>query len=75
MMLDNEGNVYMASDAVVVHDFSGRLIERIEVPEQPTNLTFGGADGRTLFITARTTIHTLHMSVQGVQALSTTVEN
>ncbi len=75
MTLDNEGNVYMASDAVVVYDSSGRLIERIEVPEQPTNLTFGGADGRTLFITARTTIYTLGMSVHGAQVSSAIAEN
>ena len=66
MTLDNEGNVYMASDAVLVYDPLGRLIARIEVPEQPTNLTFGGPDRRTLFITARTSLYTLRMSVRGV---------
>jgi gluconolactonase len=75
MTLDNEGNVYMASDAIVVYDSFGRLIERIEIPEQPTNLTFGGADSRTLFVTARTTIYTLRMSVQGAQVSSAAAEN
>jgi len=75
MTLDNDGNVYMASDAIVVYDSSGRLIERIDVPEQPTNLTFGGGDSRTLFLTARTTIYTLSMSAQGAQVSSAIAGN
>jgi gluconolactonase len=44
-----------------VHIFSGdgKLIGKISVPETPANLCFGGADGHTLFITARTSLYAI----------------
>ena len=65
MTIDSEGNVYMASDAVVIFSPAGNQIGRIELPESPTNMTFGGADRMTLFITAHTTIYTVRMAVSG----------
>jgi hypothetical protein len=44
------GNVYLANGQIFVHDPSGKEIGRIDVPERPLQLLFGGADGRTLFI-------------------------
>ncbi|MCX7003200.1 MAG: DUF1566 domain-containing protein [bacterium] len=37
MTLDSEGNVYLTEDDVLVYDAAGSLIERIAVPERPTN--------------------------------------
>lgn len=65
MKLDSEGNVYMADRGIVVYDASGKHVETIDIPEEPTNLCFAGADGRTLFITARSSVYTLHMRVGG----------
>ena len=65
MTLDSRGNVYLTSDAVLVFDPNGRQIQRIAVPERPTNVTFAGPSRMTLFITARTTVYTLAMSVPG----------
>jgi gluconolactonase len=61
MKLDNEGNVLMAEKGIVVYTAAGKHLETIAVPEEPTNLSFAGADGHTLFITARTTAYTLSM--------------
>lgn len=47
---DPEGNVYIANGQVFVYDRRGAPLRRIDVPERPTGLRFGGADGRTLFI-------------------------
>jgi gluconolactonase len=67
MTLDSEGNVYLTTNrAVVVFDRAGRQIETIAVPEVPANLCFGGADMRTLFITARTGFYAVKTRVQGV---------
>ncbi|RST30633.1 gluconolaconase [Sphingomonas ginkgonis] len=52
-----DGRVYVANGQVFVYDASGRSSGRIDVPERPTQLIFGGADGRTLFIL---THHTLY---------------
>jgi gluconolactonase len=67
MKLDNEGNVYMAEKGIVVYDSAGKHRETIEIPEEPTNLSFAGPDGHILFITARSTAYTLQMRVGGVK--------
>lgn len=66
MTIDAEGNVYIAADGVLVFSPAGEQIERIELPERPTNMTFAGSDRRTLFITARGSVFTLDMRVQGL---------
>jgi len=48
---DKQGNVYIADGQVYVYDSSGKQIKVIKVPERPTSLTFGGKDGKTLFVT------------------------
>lgn len=65
MTMDEKGNIYLTDKSVFVYDPSGQLIEEIKVPEAPANLTFAGKDGRMLFITARTSIYALEMSVRG----------
>jgi sugar lactone lactonase YvrE len=56
---DAAGKVYIASGEIHVYSPAGKLIDTIEVPERPTCLAFGGPDGRTLFITARTSFYSL----------------
>jgi hypothetical protein len=50
--VDRKGNVYIANGQICVYDRAGKPIARIDVPERPLDLVFGGADGRTLFILA-----------------------
>jgi gluconolactonase len=59
MTIDNEGNVYLTQYDVLVYDSAGRLIETIDTPEAPTNLSFGGSDNGTLFITTRTGLYSI----------------
>jgi gluconolactonase len=66
MTIDSQGNIYLATNAVAVYDKEGRKIETIEVPEGPANLTFGGKDKQTLFITARTSLYAIRMRVKGL---------
>lgn len=70
MTIDSEGNIYMAKNAVLVYNSAGTFLEQITIPEKPTNMTFGGKDEHTLFITARTTIYTIKMRVSGAEASS-----
>ena len=55
--VDGEGNVYVAAGAIFVYDPSGKQTDRIEVPERPACLVFGGADRRTLYVTARSGLY------------------
>ena len=68
MTLDSEGNVYLTSDVVLVYNSKGKRIERIDVPQHPTNVCFGGADMQTLVITDRSAVCTVKMRVKGVRA-------
>jgi gluconolactonase len=65
MTIDSEGNVYLTTKVVAVYNKAGEKIESIEVPEQPANVTFGGSDSQTLFITARTSLYAVKTRVKG----------
>ncbi len=65
MTIDNRGNVYLTTKVIAVYNAKGKRIDEIEVPEQPANATFAGADNRTLFITARTSLYAVDMRVRG----------
>jgi gluconolactonase len=63
---DEKGNIWSsAGDGVQVFSPDGKLILKIAVPESPANLCFGGADGKTLFITARTSLYSIETNVSG----------
>ncbi len=65
MTIDTEGNLYFCEDAVLIYDPSGKKLGSIEVPQQPTNVCFGGREGKTLFITTRPTLYSIEMRVSG----------
>jgi gluconolactonase len=65
MTLDEKGNLYLTGGGVTVYDPAGKKIEEIKVPEGPANVTFGGKDKSTLFITARTSLYSVKMNVKG----------
>ncbi|HEX3148206.1 MAG TPA: SMP-30/gluconolactonase/LRE family protein [Gemmataceae bacterium] len=69
MTLDENGNVYFTGKGVQVYDKTGKKILQIDVPEPWTaNVCFGGADMKTLFITASTKLYAIKMTVKGASA-------
>ena len=46
----------------------GTLIGTVRLPEVCANVTFGGADGSTLFMTANTSLYSLRVRVRGAAA-------
>lgn len=68
MTLDNLGNLYLTGKGVTVFDKNGTKILNIAVPENWTaNVTFGGENFSTLFITASKSVYTLKMNVAGIK--------
>jgi sugar lactone lactonase YvrE/type 1 glutamine amidotransferase len=65
LALDERGNLYLTRNGVVVYNPEGMKIASIETPERPANVCFGGKDGKTLFITARTGFYSVRMNVRG----------
>lgn len=64
--VDRDGRVWTSSgDGVQIFGADGRLIGRILLPESAANLCFGGADGKTLFMTARKSLYSVAVSVTG----------
>jgi DNA-binding beta-propeller fold protein YncE len=55
--VDDKGNVYIAAGQIFIYDPSGHLLDTIDVPERPSQLLFGGRDGHTLFVLARTSLY------------------
>lgn len=68
MTLDSKGNLYVTQPAlngIVVLSAEGKQLGFLPTPESPSNCTFGGADMKTLFITARTSLYAYRMEVAG----------
>ncbi|SDN07141.1 SMP-30/gluconolactonase/LRE family protein [Kriegella aquimaris] len=71
MTLDNQGNVYLTGNGVTVFNSMGEQIQHIPIDQKWTaNVTFGGKDQKTLFITAMNSLYTLQMNVHGVTHLN-----
>jgi len=68
MAVDVSGNLYTTHGGKVhIYDADGRELQQIDVPEGPANVCFGGADFKTLFITARTSLYSVRMKVAGAR--------
>jgi gluconolactonase len=62
--IDAAGNVYCAvQNAVFAWNPAGQRLFDLPVPQDPTNLKFGGVDGRTLFITAGRSLYGIELNV------------
>jgi len=59
------GNLYIAARGIAVYAATGQFIRTIEFPETPANCTFGDADLKTLYVTARTSIYKLRIPDEG----------
>jgi len=60
MRCDAVGRLFVtAGDGVQIFAPNGTKMGTIQLPESPANLCFGGADGRTLYMTARTSVYSL----------------
>ncbi|MEJ2567823.1 MAG: SMP-30/gluconolactonase/LRE family protein, partial [candidate division WOR-3 bacterium] len=56
--IDSKGNLYIASElGVQIFNLEGKLLGIIKFPEQPANVTFGGPNMKTLYVTARTSLY------------------
>jgi gluconolactonase len=66
LTIDRAGNVYLTSRGVAVYNPAGAKIDQIDVPENWTaNVCFGGADRKTLFITASTGLYAIRTKSPG----------
>jgi gluconolactonase len=64
---DAFGNLYIAAKGIHIFDKEGKPLGVIDVPERPTNCTFGPTGSQTLYITARTSLYTVKLNVDGLR--------
>ena len=65
--VDEQGNLYGSGPGGVwIISPAGKHIVTIEVPEVAANLAWGGTDGKTLYITASTSVYSIGLQVPGV---------
>lgn len=67
MTLDEHGNIYLTGARnITVYSPQGERLQVIEFPQAPANMTFGGPNRDVLFVTARTGLYALQMTVKGM---------
>ena len=59
------GNLYIACKGVAIYTPQGQLLKMIDFPETPANVAFGGADLKTLYVTARTSVYRVQVPDRG----------
>ena len=60
-----DGNIYVANGQIFVYNPEGKQIARIDVPQRPINIIFGGDDGRTLYILAHRALYSVEVRGSG----------
>ncbi len=66
--IDTKGNLYITSNlGIQVFNGEGKLLGTVKFPEQPANVTFGGPEMKTLYVTARTSLYSAEMEIKGHQ--------
>lgn len=68
MKVDERGTLYSTgAGGIWVISPEGKHLGTLVFPEQPANLAFGDADGRTLYVTARSSVYRIRLEIPGVR--------
>lgn len=68
MAVDTEGRVYSTGPGGIwIFSPDGALVDRIAIPQRTTNVTFGGAENETLYITAGSRVYRVRTEATGAR--------
>jgi len=66
--VDQKGNLYVCGPGGIwVISAEGKHLGTIKAPKSPHNIAWGGADGKTLYITAQNTLYRMPLNIPGVR--------
>ncbi len=66
MKVDRQGNIYSAGPGGVwIFSPEGKPLATISMPERVSNVAWGDADRKTLYITASTSVYCVHLKIPG----------
>lgn len=68
LKVDRLGNLYCTGPGGIwVFSAAGEQLGTIEFPEIPANCNWGDDDGKTLYVTARTSLYRLRLTIEGIR--------
>ena len=69
LKVDTRGNLYVCGPGGIwiISSAGGKHLGTIQTPELPASFTFGGEDGRTLFLCARTGVYCTRVNVRAIR--------
>lgn len=68
LKVDSAGNVYAAAPGGIrVYSRDAKHLGTIAFPELPANFAFGGADRRTLYVAARTSLYRVPLQIPSLR--------
>ena len=68
MVIDVKGNLYITTNlGVEIFSPAGKHVGLVTFPQQPANVTFGGAERKTMYVTARTGLYRVEMPIAGLK--------
>jgi gluconolactonase len=66
--IDSEGNLYgTGPGGILIFTPEGRHLGTIQPDEQPSNVAWGDADRKTLYMTARTGLYRVRLNIPGLR--------
>ncbi len=66
--VDQRGNLYVCGPGGIwVISPEGKHLGTVKTPKNPHNLAWGGADGKTLYITAQSTLYRMPLNLPGIR--------
>jgi gluconolactonase len=68
LKVDRAGNVYACGPGGIwIISPGGQHLGTLRLPEPPHNLAWGGDDGRTLYVTALTSVYRIRLQIPGIR--------
>ncbi len=61
---DMHGNLYVADGELYIYNKNGEQTGLINIPERPATLSFGGNDGKTLYVSGRSALYRVNSESQ-----------
>jgi gluconolactonase len=68
LAVDENGSIYVACEGVAIYSPEGKQLRFIEIGDPPTNLAFGDADYKSLYVSARSGVYRIRVEVRGAEA-------
>lgn len=68
MKVDSQGNVYSTGpEGIWIFSPPGKLLGKIFLPENPTNIAWGDRDYKTLYITTYNSVYRIRLKIAGIR--------